>query len=76
MEHYNIGKPRIPVNWTLFEQLYPKWQNGEITAVYMMKQLGLKPNTFYRRVKEYEGGLILKFDKNKNYDIIKEKEHL
>jgi len=29
-----------------------KWRNGEQTAVETMKRLGLKPNTFYRRVKE------------------------
>ena len=29
-----------------------RWRAGEITAVAAMKELGLKPNTFYRRVKE------------------------
>ena len=28
------------------------WRAGEITATAAMKELGLKPNTFYRRVKE------------------------
>lgn len=29
-----------------------KWRAGEITATAAMKEVGLKPNTFYRRVKE------------------------
>lgn len=29
-----------------------KWRAGEITATAAMKEMGLKPNTFYRRVKE------------------------
>ena len=32
--------------------LCKKWRAGEITATAAMKELGLKPNTFYRRVKE------------------------
>ena len=37
-----------------FEQVYKDWKNGDITAVKAMEILGLKSNTFYRRVKEYE----------------------
>ena len=37
-----------------FEQVYKEWKNGDITAVKAMEILGLKSNTFYRRVKEYE----------------------
>ena len=48
------GKPKMEINWELFKKLYPCWKNKEITATEMMKQLNLKPNTFYRRVKEYE----------------------
>jgi len=29
-----------------------KWRAGEITATRAMQEVGLKPNTFYRRVKE------------------------
>lgn len=32
--------------------LCKKWRAGEITATAAMKELGLRPNTFYRRVKE------------------------
>lgn len=37
-----------------FPAIYSDWKAGKITAVYAMDQLGMKRNTFYRRVKEYE----------------------
>lgn len=37
-----------------FEEVYKQWKSGQITAVKAMEMLGLKSNTFYRRVKEYE----------------------
>lgn len=37
-----------------FKDEYAKWKAGEITATQSMKNLNMKPNTFYRRVKEYE----------------------
>ncbi|MDH4620172.1 recombinase family protein [Brevibacillus sp. AY1] len=37
-----------------FIQVYDEWRSGSITATEGMKRLELKPNTFYRRVKEYE----------------------
>ena len=37
-----------------FEEVYKEWREGKITAVKAMSLLGLKSNTFYRRVKEYE----------------------
>lgn len=37
-----------------FEEVYQEWKSGQITAVKAMEILGLKSNTFYRRVKEYE----------------------
>ena len=50
------GKPPIKIDKAQFEQEYKLWKSGQITAVTAMKHLGLKPNTFYRRVKEYENG--------------------
>lgn len=38
----------------MFKQIYAKWKATEITARQAMKELDLKPNTFYRRAKEYE----------------------
>jgi DNA invertase Pin-like site-specific DNA recombinase len=37
-----------------FEKLYQEWKSEKITAVQFMKELDLKKNTFYRRIKEYE----------------------
>jgi DNA invertase Pin-like site-specific DNA recombinase len=37
-----------------FPNVYALWKNGEITAARAMNRLGMKRNTFYRRVKEYE----------------------
>lgn len=48
------GRIPISVDKSQFEQEYELWKSGKITAVSAMSHLGLKPNTFYRRVKEYE----------------------
>lgn len=48
------GRQPIEVDKTQFEQEYKLWKSGQITATAAMTHLGLKPNTFYRRVKEYE----------------------
>ena len=47
-------KGRKPVEYdeAQFKALCTRWREGEITATAAMKELGLKPNTFYRRVKE------------------------
>lgn len=37
-----------------FIQVHNEWRSGLITARHGMNLLKLKPNTFYRRVKEYE----------------------
>ena len=49
-------KGRVPINVDMaqFEQEYKLWKSGQITARTAMSHLGLKPNTFYRRVAEYE----------------------
>lgn len=33
---------------------YPRWKNGEITAVEFARRLDLKKSTFYKIIKEYE----------------------
>ena len=48
------GRVPISVDEEQFEQEYKLWKSGQITAKTAMAHLGLKPNTFYRRVKEYE----------------------
>ena len=49
----HLGRPMIdfPPNWN---QFYPEWTSGTITAVAAMRQLGLKRSTFYRLVKQQE----------------------
>ena len=37
-----------------FPKVYRRWKAGEMSAVTAMGMLSMKPNTFYRRVKEHE----------------------
>ena len=46
------GKPRKKIDEKRMREVCAMWRAGEITAVQAMKKLDLKPNTFYRRVKE------------------------
>lgn len=46
------GRKPIDYNETQFKALCKRWRAGEITATAAMNEIGLKPNTFYRRVKE------------------------
>jgi len=48
------GRQAISVDEKEFEMIYKSWKAGAITAKKAMNKLGLKPNTFYRRVKKYE----------------------
>lgn len=48
------GRPPIQIEEDEFKGVYDVWKSGEITARVAMKKLGLKANTFYRRVKMYE----------------------
>ncbi|MFT8351317.1 recombinase family protein [Clostridium saccharoperbutylacetonicum] len=47
------GRKKIEVDDT-FKKFYDQWKTEEITAVKAMELTGLKRNTFYRRVAEYE----------------------
>lgn len=51
--HVYQGRQKMKINKDLFIAVVKRWRNAEITAVEAMKQLNLKPNTFYRRVKEW-----------------------
>ena len=46
------GRQPIKVDETQFRETVARWKEGEITATKAMEIVGLKPNTFYRRVKE------------------------
>lgn len=49
-----FGRRAITVHEATFKRIYDDWKAGKITAVAAMNMLGLKRNTFYRRVQEYE----------------------
>lgn len=48
------GRKPIDVDEKAFAEEYRKLKNGDTVPKLMMKKLGLKPNTFYRRMKKYE----------------------
>jgi DNA invertase Pin-like site-specific DNA recombinase len=48
-----FGRPKQEVTGD-FKATYREWKAGNLTAVAAMSRLGMKPNTFYRRVKELE----------------------
>lgn len=45
------GRKKIDIDDT-FREVVAEWRSGKITAVKAMELLNMKPNTFYRRVKE------------------------
>lgn len=52
-----FGRKKIVINEN-FKSVYKDWKEDKITAVEAMKMVGMKSNTFYRRVKEYELTLL------------------
>lgn len=56
----SLGRPQMNYETLSKEQKatlkaeYQKWKSKEITAVQLMNMLGLKKNTFYKVLKEYE----------------------
>ena len=60
------GRKPITVDEKLFENIYKRWKAGEFTALKAMDKLGLKPNTFYRIVKQYEQGDMNSFTEDKS----------
>ncbi|MDF0728737.1 recombinase family protein [Cytobacillus sp. S13-E01] len=51
-----FGRRKIEMTDT-FPSIYQEWKQQKITAVEAMQRVGMKRNTFYRRVKEYEASL-------------------
>jgi DNA invertase Pin-like site-specific DNA recombinase len=43
---------RKPITHPDFERVISRWRGGELTAVEAMRQLGMKPSTFYRKVRQ------------------------
>ena len=48
------GRKPVQIEEKAFLDKYTRWRKGEITAVEAMRLLGVKANTFYRRVALYE----------------------
>ena len=46
------GRKPISFDEEHFDEVIRRWKAGEMTARAAMSEVGLKPNTFYRRVKE------------------------
>lgn len=46
-----IYKGRKPIEHPQFDTVVSSWRRGEITATEAMRRLGMKPSTFYRKVK-------------------------
>lgn len=46
------GRKRLEADMEQMRAVCARWRAGELTATAAMKELGMKPNTFYRRVKE------------------------
>ena len=50
-----FGRPRKEIIFDdSFKLLYRQWKKKQITTKYFKGTLGLKSNTFYRRIKEFE----------------------
>ena len=47
------GKPKKKIDEVAFRKEVKRWRDGSQTAREAMRALNLKPNTFYRRVKEF-----------------------
>ena len=47
------GRQKMKVDRERLEAVVREWREDKITAVEAMKRLEMKPNTFYRRVKEW-----------------------
>lgn len=53
------GRKPISIDGEKFAEVYGRWKSGEIKGVEAMRELNLKPSTFYRRVRDYEAGVIM-----------------
>ena len=51
-QHKFRGKPKMAIDEDAMKRECKKWRDGRQTATETMRRLNLKPNTFYRRVRE------------------------
>lgn len=49
----HLGRPKRKLP-NQFEDIYSRWEKGEISSTVAMKILGLTKTSFYRKVKEYQ----------------------
>lgn len=54
------GRKPIVVDESKFQEVCVKWKTGGCKGVEAMKELGLKPSTFYRRVKAMQNEKVTK----------------
>ena len=52
-----FGRPKKEIT-SLFMEIYLDWKQKRITSKESMRILQMKPNTFYRRIKEYEDSYL------------------
>ena len=48
------GRKPVAIDEAKLRAVCARWRTGEITATAAMREVGLKPNTFYRRAKELQ----------------------
>lgn len=48
----NTDRKSVAIDEANFRAVCARWRAGEITATTAMQEVGLRPNTFYRRVKK------------------------
>ena len=53
------GRKAIAIDGKKFAEVYGRWKSGEVKGVDAMRELNLKPSTFYRRVRDYEARIIM-----------------
>ena len=51
------GRKQIELDHKKFQRLYNDWKNKKLSSKHFMLDMGIKPNTFYRRVAEFETSL-------------------
>ena len=52
-QHKYRGKPKMAIDEDVLKRECKKWRDGQQTAAETMRKMKLKPNTFYRRVREF-----------------------
>ena len=51
------GRKAIEIDEKKFQRLYKEWKSEKLSSKHFMLDMGIKPNTFYRRVAEFETSL-------------------